>query len=113
MDAHPSGDGGTLIVTRTVDPPGLRLEGELDAARHGELSEALTALTALHGTGGEVRLDLAGLYFIDLGSLSLLSGFGNGRRVVLDGLSPTVARVIETLGWERLPGLVRGTEATS
>ncbi|MFF0203431.1 STAS domain-containing protein [Streptomyces sp. NPDC005017] len=110
MDAHPSGDGGTLIVTRTVDPPGLRLEGELDAARHAELSEALTALD---GTGGDVRLDLAGLHFIDLGSLSLLSGFGNGRRVVLDGLSPTVARVIETLGRERLPGLVRGTEATS
>ncbi|MEV8593427.1 STAS domain-containing protein [Streptomyces sp. NPDC052012] len=103
-------DDRILRITRTDDPPGLRLEGELDAARHGDISEALRALPA---DTAEIRLDLAGLRFIDLGALSLLSGFGTGRRLVMDRLSPEVANVIETLGWERLPGLVRGTEGTA
>ena len=62
--------------------------------------------------GGDVRLDLAGLHFIDLGALRLLTrlveGRGNGVRLVLDNLSAPMENLIETVGWERLPGLVQG-----
>ncbi|BCL25075.1 MULTISPECIES: STAS domain-containing protein [Streptomyces] len=103
-----------LRITPTDDPPGLRLAGELDATRHGELSEALSSHVAEEG---DVRLDLAGLTFIDLGALSLLTSFvesrGGALRLVLDNLSPAVGNLIETVGWERLPGLVQGQRGTS
>ncbi|WP_157995714.1 STAS domain-containing protein [Thermomonospora amylolytica] len=101
-------------ITRTTDPVGLRIEGDVDAGQHdllaGELSEVLAAARAGEGV---VHLDLSGLSFIDLRALNLLAGQvrdeGNGVRVVLDNLSPDVGNLIDTLGWERLPGLERGT----
>ncbi|MGW1544257.1 STAS domain-containing protein [Streptomyces sp. NPDC002309] len=103
-----------LRIARTDDPPGLRLEGELDVTRHGDVFEALSSLAA---DGGEVRLDLAGLTFIDLGALSMLTSFvesrGGGLRLILDDMSSEVGHLIETVGWERLPGLVQGRKGTT
>ncbi|MGA5442846.1 ATP-binding protein [Streptomyces griseoincarnatus] len=70
MEVIAPSDDRILRITPTDDPPGLRLAGELDATRHGELSEALSSHVAEEG---DVRLDLAGLTFIDLGALSLLT----------------------------------------
>ncbi|MEU6572250.1 STAS domain-containing protein [Streptomyces sp. NPDC046805] len=114
MEAVAHADDTILRITPTTDPPGLRLEGELDATRHGDLAEALSAL----GDGArEVRLDLDRLSFIDLGALSLLTSFaergGGAVRLVLDHLSPDVENLIETVGWERLPGLVQGRKGAS
>lgn len=109
MDVVARSDEHMLRITQTLDPPGLCLEGELDATRHRVVVEALSPLTA---GGGDVRLDLAGLRFIDLGALRLLTGLvarcGNGVRLVLDNLSPQMENLLETVGWERLPGLVQG-----
>ncbi|GHD93233.1 STAS domain-containing protein [Streptomyces naganishii] len=103
-----------LRITPMADPPGLRLEGELDATRHQELVETLSPLAA---RGGEVRLDLAGLRFIDLGALRLLTclveSCGNGVRLVLDNLSPQLENLVLTVSWERLPGLVQGRKGMS
>lgn len=105
-DAH---SDNIFRITRLVDPPGLRLEGELDATRHGDLTEALSPLVA---KGSEVRLDLEGLNFIDLGALSVLTSFvkrcDSSVLLVLDHIPPDVENVITTVGWERLPGLVQG-----
>ncbi|MFS4093538.1 STAS domain-containing protein [Streptomyces sp. AF1A] len=114
MEVIAQRDERMLRITTTVDPPGLRLEGELDATRHQAVMEALSPLTA---EGGEVRLDLAELRFIDLGALRLLTSLversGNEVRFVLDNLSPQMENLIETVGWERLPGLVQGRKETS
>lgn len=103
-----------LRITRITDPPGLRLDGELDATRHEDVTEALSSLVA---ESGDIRLDLAGLRFIDLGALSLLTGFvgrrADGTRLVLDNLTPDVEKLIETVGWERLPGLDQGRKGVS
>ncbi|MGP3999347.1 STAS domain-containing protein [Streptomyces sp. 8N706] len=117
-------DDRILWITRTVDPPGLRLAGELDATRHGDVTGVLSSLLeesagpVPDGDGrAEIRLDLGELTFIDLGSLSLLTSFverhGGGVRLVLDHLSPDVENLIGTVGWERLPGLVQGRKGTS
>ncbi|MEU1710835.1 STAS domain-containing protein [Streptomyces sp. NPDC005706] len=110
--AHP--DERMLRITPTADPPGLRLKGELDATRHREVIEALSPMAA---EGGDVRLDLGGLRFIDLGALRLLTCLvercGNGVRLVLDNLSPQMENLIQTVSWERLPGLVQGRKETS
>lgn len=114
MEVIAHSDDRMLRITRTVDPPGLRLEGELDATRHSDVNDALSSLSSL---SSEVRLDLARLSFIDLGALSLLTSFverrGSGIRLVLDNLSPDVENLIETVGWERLPGLVQGRKEAS
>ncbi|AVH60695.1 MULTISPECIES: STAS domain-containing protein [Streptomyces] len=114
MEVIAPSEARILWITRTDDPPGLRLEGELDATRHADVSEALSSLVA---EGSEVRLDLAGLSFIDLGALSMLTSFvesrGGGFRLILDNLSSEVGHLIETVGWERLPGLAQGRKGTS
>ncbi|MET7933242.1 STAS domain-containing protein [Streptomyces sp. NPDC005322] len=114
MEVIPESDERIFRITRTISPPSLRIEGELDATRHSDVTEALSSLVA---ESSEVRLDLAGLSFIDLGTLSLLTGFverrDSGVRLVLDNLSPDVANLIETVGWERLPGLVQGRKGMS
>ncbi|MBX6766589.1 MAG: STAS domain-containing protein, partial [Actinomadura rubrobrunea] len=98
-----------LKIVRTFDPPGLRVEGELDAARHAAFSDRLARVSK-----GRLRthLDLSRLRFVDLGGLSLLtrhaSELPGGRVLVLDELPPEVEDVIEMVGWHRLPGLVRG-----
>lgn len=114
MEVIAHSDERILRITQTVDPPGLRLEGELDATRHREVVERLSPLAA---EGGEVRLDLAGLRFIDLGALRMLTCLvercGNGVRLVLDDMPPQVENLIETMSWERLPGLVPGRKGMS
>ncbi|MET8957647.1 STAS domain-containing protein [Streptomyces sp. NPDC004129] len=107
-------DDRILRITRTVDPPGLRLDGELDATRHSDVSDALSSLV---DEGSEVRLDLTRLSFIDLGALSLLTSFverrGGRIRLIMDNLAPQLEKLIETVGWERLPGLVQGRKGVS
>ncbi len=114
MEVTPTFDDEVLRITQTTDPPSLHLEGELDATQHSVFSEALSAMLV---ENSEVRLDCSRLSFIDLGALSLLTScaadHGAGTRLVLDNLSPGVENLIETVGWERLPGLVQGRKGTS
>ncbi|WP_425840246.1 STAS domain-containing protein [Streptomyces fractus] len=114
MDATAPGEQRILRITRTDDPPGLSLEGELDATRHRVVAQALADLAEVDG---ELHLDLGGLTFIDLGALRLLAGVGHRRGprrgLVLDHVAPEVAGVIAIVGWGRLPGLAQGTEGTA
>lgn len=111
VEVNPEFDDGILKIVRTFEPDGLRVEGELDAARHAVFAEKLAQVSA-----GRVHLDLSRLGFIDLGGLNLLAqhatGLPAGEPLVLDNLAPDVENVIEMVGWHRLPGLTRGAGRT-
>lgn len=111
VEVNPEFDDGILKIVRTFEPDGLRVEGELDAARHAVFAEKLAQVSA-----GRVHLDLSRLGFIDLGGLNLLAqhatGLPAGEPLVLDNLAPDVENVIEMVGWHRLPGLARGAGRT-
>ena len=109
VEVNPEFDDGILKIVRTFEPDGLRVEGELDAARHSVFAEQLAQVsTERRG----VHLDLSRLDFIDLGGLHLLARHATelpgGEPLVLDHLAPDVESVIEMVGWHRLPGLARG-----
>ncbi|HEY8481067.1 MAG TPA: MEDS domain-containing protein [Spirillospora sp.] len=112
VEVDPEFDDGILKIVRTFEPDGLRLEGELDAARHAVFAEKLAQI----GTARRVHLDLSRLGFIDLGGLHLLARHAvrlpADRPLVLDNIAPEVENVIEMVGWHRLPGLVRGAGRT-
>jgi anti-anti-sigma regulatory factor len=107
--ANPDYDDGVLRITKIFAPGGLRLEGELDGARHAVFAEALATATSARGT---VHLDFSRVRFIDLGALNLLATHAmrmpSGRNVVLDCLPAEVVGVIEMVGWHRLPGVSLG-----
>lgn len=109
VKANPAFDDGILRITRTFEPHGLRLEGELDGARHAVFAESLCSVTA---TGRQVHLDFTRLRFIDLGALNLIAGHAmrlpSGSLLVLENVPPDVANVIEMVGWNRFPGLCHG-----
>ncbi|MEV4868986.1 MEDS domain-containing protein [Streptomyces syringium] len=100
-----------LVVVRTFSPPGLRIEGAVDAGSHGHLREALQSVAAVRG---DVRLEMSRVEFLDLGGLRLLMTFARARAarhyaVELTGLLPHLLRVITLIGWDRTPGLRLGT----
>ncbi|WP_235017671.1 MEDS domain-containing protein [Thermomonospora echinospora] len=111
VEVDPEFDDGVLRVVRTFDPHGLRVEGELDAARHMVFAERLSL--AARGRR-RVHLDCSRLRFLDLAGLNLLvaqaARLPHGGLLVLDRLPAEVAGVIETVGWHRLPGLARGRD---
>lgn len=110
VEVNPEFDDGILKIVRTFEPNGLRIEGELDAARHAVFSEKLSKVST---DRRRVHLDFSRLGFIDLGGLNLLTRHATGPAadtLVLDHLPPDVENIIEMVGWHRLPGLTRGRE---
>ncbi|MFI0404671.1 MEDS domain-containing protein [Actinomadura sp. 3N508] len=111
VEVNPEFDDGILKIVRTFEPDGLRVEGELDAARHAVFAEQLTQVSKERR---RVHLDLSRLAFIDLGGLHLMARHATvlpaSEPLVLDRLAPSVESVIEMVGWHRLPGLTRGEE---
>ncbi|MFC0037946.1 MEDS domain-containing protein [Actinomadura rayongensis] len=109
VEGNPLFDDGTLRIARSFAPRGLRIEGELDRARHAVFAEHLGRLLA--GRRG-VHLDCGGLGFLDLGGLNLLVrhalALPRGEALILDDLPANVENVIDMVGWNRLPGLVPG-----
>jgi anti-anti-sigma factor len=109
VEVNPEYDDGILKIVPMFEPAGLRIEGELDAARHTVFAEKLAQVVAQRGS---VHLDVSRLGFIDLGGLNLLARHATrlpaDGSLVLDNLRPNVESLITTVGWHRLPGLARG-----
>ncbi|MBP2702201.1 MEDS domain-containing protein [Microbispora sp. RL4-1S] len=106
-------EGALLRIRRTGEPPGVRVEGEVDANTLHELTRSLRA--AAGRTAGDVHADLAGVSFIDLAALRALMEsartIGRGRFLVLDEVPEHVRNLIELIGWAGTPGLrLRGRE---
>jgi anti-anti-sigma factor len=84
---------------------GLRLDGEVDVATVGDLKRALAELAAVDA---DVHLELAGLGFIDLSGVAVLTSFaaslGPGRRLLLENPPAILRRMIRVL-WAQHPGL--------
>ncbi|WP_242903887.1 MEDS domain-containing protein [Actinomadura terrae] len=114
VEVNPEFDDGILKIVRTFEPNGLRVEGELDAARHAVFAEKLAQVSTARRP---VHLDFSRLCFIDLGGLGLLAQHATrlhaDEALVLDHLPPDVEHVIEMVGWHRLPGLTRGGDGLS
>lgn len=109
VDVNPDFDDGVLKMTRTFDPYGLRIEGELDGARNTTFAEALSSIAR---RPDQIHLDFRKLEFIAFDSLNALAAHAmrmpKGTGLVLDNLPPDVEQIIEMVGWHRLPGVVKG-----
>lgn len=109
VEVNPEYDDGVLRIVRTYEPHGLRLEGEIDGARHAVFTRKLTEVS---DPRSEVHLELGRLKFIDLGALNLIGTHAmrltRGNGLVLDNPSPDLETVIEMVGFHRFPGITRG-----
>src|SRR5262245_44854056 len=88
-------DGNVLEISPLDGQRGLRLVGELDIQSSRLLKEALAALQG----GGQAKLDLSEVTFIDSGGLHTIVQFarsedGNGA-LILEGVSPYMLRLFE------------------
>ncbi|MFC6085832.1 STAS domain-containing protein [Sphaerisporangium aureirubrum] len=90
-------------IIGTPDPPGLRIEGDLDRTVLATLTQALAA----HPGPGEVSLDLTRLDFIDVGCLRTLvtATLVDGRVLTLHSMPPNARRLLELTGWHDTPHL--------
>jgi len=98
---------GLLRISRTLDPPGLSLTGDIDASNVDTVSRWLDDAIA---RGGDVHIELGGLLFCDVGGMramvSAAARLGHGRRLVLHGMPAELRRVMRVVGWDEVPGLV-------
>ena len=83
----------------------LYVAGELDVSTASELEHAVAR--ALDGQGGEFRLDVGGMTFMDsTGAQALLQVHrritGLGRRLVILAPAPPVRLVLEILGLDQI-----------
>jgi ABC-type transporter Mla MlaB component len=104
-------DHGALRITRTINPPGLAISGDIDEFTYSGL---LSALADIAGEAAEIHVDMARVQYCDLAGLRAIialtrtSGYGQeqrGRRVVLDGIPPQLRAVLGIVGWDATPGL--------
>jgi anti-anti-sigma factor len=90
----------------TGDRAGLRLTGELDLATAPILIEALRSIVQVNGS---TTLDLSGLTFMDSSGIHAIVEYVRSEdcpgRVVLHGPTPIVARALEMVGIDRIPGV--------
>lgn len=108
VTGHSVYDDGVLRISRTADPPGLAIAGEIDESTYPAL---LGALRELPDTPPEVHLDLADVSYCDLAGLRAIvrlagpGGAGTGRPVVLHKVPEQLRAVLAIIGWDAIPGL--------
>ncbi|MFF3464612.1 STAS domain-containing protein [Streptomyces sp. NPDC002619] len=109
-------DGPLLRVVPTICPSGLRFEGEIDLCSRDLLAAALDE--AVQFGNGDLHIDLAGVTFIDVAGIRLMTTVAktlsrDGRRLLLHATPPGARKVIHLLGWETAPGLMHCIGAKS
>jgi anti-anti-sigma factor len=113
MSGVPVYEDDLLRITRIVDPPRLRFNGDIDASNLEAVAEALTV--AIVGAR-DLNLDLSGVAFCDLGGLRAIVraavNLEPSRRLVLSGTPGHLRRVFDVVGWASLPNLVVGEAAS-
>ncbi|MEV6867741.1 MEDS domain-containing protein [Streptosporangium subroseum] len=100
-------DGGLLRIRPMVDPHGLRVEGEVDAATLPVFTTALHE--AVRRMSGDIHVDVGKLAFVDLAGLraiiDLAAGLEAPRSLRLSPESSHVHQLIKMIGWDTTPGL--------
>ena len=111
LAAHPTAvatPGGRVVsrlrCVRTLSPPGLRLEGEVDLVNHAALPPLLDAAVPMPG---ECVVDTTGLRFADVNALTSLMHvavrrLGRPTRLVC---RPHVAHLLRMIDADDVPGL--------
>jgi len=98
-------DETTLRIERTGSAGGYRIAGEIDLRTHDALA---AALARIDGTG-DIHLDLNDLEFCDAAGLGAMVALAERvwplSRVVLDGVSPQLRKVLAVLHWDLRPNL--------
>ncbi|MFF3444268.1 MEDS domain-containing protein [Streptosporangium sp. NPDC002721] len=104
---------GQLRVVPSFDAAGdrvLRVIGTVDHRNTTVLSDILDA-----DSSADIRLDMAGLEFIDVAGLRDLAHAAarlpRGRRLLVLNLAPMLGEVVRLVGWDRTPGLIIDPEA--
>jgi len=121
LDREPVYSDKQLVISRTDSDSGLSISGAIDYYNAEAVAAALTevfqgdgeahALLADAITGnGDLHLDLTRLEFTDVTGIRALvriaENAGDGRRLVLRGLPPSIVKVMTVVGWSELPNLV-------
>jgi anti-anti-sigma factor len=108
---HPRGVR-ELMFDSTASPAGLVLHGEIDVDNADVLAAVLGAALAAALSSGrdELRLDLAGLGFLDVAACRAIADASRvfratGRRLLLVGPPPPVAWVMGLVGLTDAPGV--------
>lgn len=102
-----------LRISRTVDPIGLRLSGEVDISNHRALEAVLRAVTA-EADHQVINLDVAELRFADLGAVRLLirAAEASPADLRLVGCSQMLVWLLDVVAAGRpIPGLVVKVES--
>ncbi|WP_157964059.1 STAS domain-containing protein [Actinocorallia populi] len=97
-----------LKVTAFNRVSGLRFHGDVDICTIDHVSAAVAE--AVSGDEREVYLDLAGLDFCGIEGLRLFVDTAQrlgrqGRGLVLCSVAPHLVRLLQLIGWDRVPGL--------
>jgi anti-anti-sigma factor len=112
--AHPGTAGpetafdpeASLRISRTRNPLGLRLTGEVDLSNRTALSAMIEHL--FDGGPPEVTVDVSGLTFADTAAARILVNAAEGGpgRLRLAGCSPALLRLLEFHHAAEVPGLI-------
>jgi len=97
-----------LVITQSTQPPGLRLDGEVDASNVEAMSSVLNK-TLQANDGAYIHIDLTALEFSDVSGIRALVAAAERadgtRRLILYGLPPLMTKVMDVVGWTDLPAL--------
>lgn len=95
-----------LVVTRTNQPEGLRLAGEIDITNSDAVGHSLRQA---FDDAENPHLDLSRLSFCDISGIRALvdaaRDLDRGRRLLLHGLPAQLEAVMRATGWSDLPSL--------
>ena len=100
---------GRLWIFPSFEPPGLRVQGAVDAGTMDVFLAALAQLGERTDDAGDSHLDLGELHFIDLDGLRHLAWVASqlpmDKRLVLHRLSDHHRDLISLLNWDEIPQL--------
>ena len=94
-----------LVVTRTLDPVGLRFSGEIDFTNSHALAQSISVARS---AAGDMHLDLSGVIFCDISGIRSLVDAAETRatgRLMLHGLPELLQTVMTVTGWAEMPNL--------
>lgn len=102
-------DTASFRTTRTNDPPGLAIQGDLGPEHAARFAAALRVAAA--AVPGNLRLDCEALDTVSVEGLRVLMDAAAelaraGRSLTVRGLSPYFLRIFRLAGWDQTPGLV-------
>lgn len=106
QEAEPVYSDKQLVIRQTIPPDGLSCRGVIDVSN----VDSVAATLASHLDGdSDVHIDLSQVEFCDVSGIRALVSISgrltDGRRLVLHGLPPLLAKVMTLVGWGELPTL--------